>query len=506
MTHLFKYQKKFPQIYIKEFPFHLNEKAKQKVRNFGQFLGILLLTAFIAYILLNNFAPFGIVMTYSLQTTPKDISQPGPKGRVKIETHNGQIIIHQLHDLVYFSTKMPFLFDKAKVRITFKNPNPDQTISLGFQDQGTWHYANKPLDVPFLNTLNWNRIGTNPILYQKEKHFNSVNDFLHNLPTNALIGTYAYDNDLINVSSTLQNYKPSPEDTIINTPLRGRHILYVYLHNEQFHMTIEKQDLNWYEDPDPMTIKVYKDRALVYQVNADDDGIEDNSRKILPPEAITIKNPGPNLPENGVYKIVIDATADTIINKITTNLHKIVFANSLFLVTNSDAYGTIVASTTATTIYTNALLLSASTYHREGLQDVTVGDQIMHITGVKDIYSITPPEDVTKIVIPKNDVALTGLQGYFAFSPEQFFQPTPYHTTSINTKDDTSLTDYILTEYLPSQKSGDWQVKDLTFDIHSGFIKNGQLSWILMSPKLKDGNKEILIKNIEVTLYKEPWI
>lgn len=507
MINFLHYQKKFPQIYIKEFPFHLNKKAMQRVRILGEFLGVILLTAFIAYILLSNFAPLGVTTEYNSLNDHKDISELGPKNRVKTEINNGSIIYHQFHDLIYFNTNMPFPFETAKVRITFKNTDPTQTLSVGFQDQELWHYNTKALDVPFLNNLSWKKDGDNPILYQREKHFDSVDAFLANPPKDLLIGTYAYEPGFEkSLDTQLNDYSPASQATIIDTPLRGKHTIYAYLKNEPFKMTIQKQDLNWYEDPDVMTIKVYKDRDLVFQTTADDDGIIDNSKKVLTPQEVTIKNPGSDLPESGIYKIVIEGNGDSIIKRITTNLHKLVFAGSLFPMGNHDVYPQLIASTAATTVYTNALLLSAMSYHNAGLQKIQVGNQFLDVDTIKINKSITPPDPITQIILPKNDVLLNGFQGYFAFAENQFFLPTPYRIVPLTNKEDTEMVDYILTSYHPARKIDDWQVNELTFDIRSAFIKNGRLSWIITAPGLKDNNHEILIKNIDITFNKKPWI
>lgn len=496
-----------PLVYLKELPFHLDKKAVEKLRIVGQFLGIVLLTAFIVYIFLDNITPFGITIHYDLQQNDKAISSLGPKERVKTESINGQNVFDQTHDLIYFTTKMPFTFDKATVKVTYRNTSDNQTLALGFQDQNSWHYDTQFIDVPFLNDTSWNITGTNsPFLYQRKKQFGSVDNFLANPPTNSLIGTYDYDMDVGSKAASLPDYQPSTQETTIDTPLRGRQTFYVYLQNEPFHMTIEKQDLNWYEDPDPVTINVYKDKDLVSQVIADDDGITNNSQKTLPPQEINIDNPGPGLPENGIYKVVIDANTDTIIKRITTNLHKIVFAGTLFPASNSQSYEPVVASTSAATIYTDALMISATTYHGSGLQNIIVGDQIVPLVGVKDVYPITPKDAITKIVIPKGDVVLNGFQGYFAFSEDQFFQPTTHRLLPINSKDDTDLVDYIVTDYSPPQKKEDWQIAEKTFDISSAYIKNGLLSWIIMAPHLQENNSEILIDNINVTLSKKPWL
>src|SRR6266403_5557496 len=92
-------------LYLKEFSIHLTKETIQKIRVVGQFLGIILLTAFIAYIFLNNLTPFGVTVHYNLQQNATTLSALGPKNRVKTENTQGQKIFHQTHDLIYFTTK-----------------------------------------------------------------------------------------------------------------------------------------------------------------------------------------------------------------------------------------------------------------------------------------------------------------------------------------------------------------------------------------------------------------
>ncbi len=505
-----------------------------KIRLIGKFFGIIFLVSSLGYITINNLSPFGITSEYSTS----DIKNPltlSPKNRVTTKNLNGQIAYVQTNDLVYFLTPMSFNFDSATVRVTFQNPDPEQTISLGFQDQDVWHYATQLIDAPLLNSLTWERIGKNPTLYQRNPKFTSVDKFLLSPPKDSLIGTYAYDSDLGSSTSDvkLPEYSPSPPPSptggegdqgsgvVINTPLRGRHVMYAYLRGEPFNMTIKKQDLNWYPDPDVMNINVYKDNKLVHSSQIDDDGITDASKKVLPPQEVTIKNSGPGLPENGVYKIILDANSDTVISEIRTNLHKIVFQGSIFPANNSDSYpgltkakfdlasnskASTASDAAATILFTNALTLSALTYHNSGKQKISVGNDILDVNALKTEEVMAPKDVLSKVVIPKNDVILKAFQGFFAFSPDEFFVPLQYHVIPVTGRDDIDLSDYILTNYTPSKEVGDSRIAEYTFNLFPANIKNGKLSWIIKSPGLVDNNRQIIIKNIDVVLKKKGWL
>src|SRR5258706_308882 len=508
-----------------------------KIRLLGKFFGIILLVSLPAYVLINNFSPFGITSEYSTSDSKNHLIL-GPKNRVTTKNINGQKVFVQTNDFLYFLTPMSFNYDSATVRITFQNPDPEQTISLGFQDQDTWHYATQLIDAPLLNSLAWSRIGKNPTLYQRNPKFTSVDKFLLSPPKDSLIGTYAYDTDLAKSTSNVaaansvsipgyvaaaseSNSADANADTVINTPLRGRHVMYVYLHNEPFILTVKKQDLNWYEDPDVMNISVYKDNNLVHSSQIDDDGITDASKKVLPPQEVTIKNSGPGLPENGVYKIILDANSDTVISEIRTNLHKIVFQGSIFPANNSDSYpgltkakfdlasnskASTASDAAATILFTNALTLSALTYHNSGKQKISVGNDILDVNALKTEEVMAPKDVLSKVVIPKNDVILKAFQGFFAFSPDEFFVPLQYHVIPVTGRDDIDLSDYILTNYTPSKEVGDSRIAEYTFNLFPANIKNGKLSWIIKSPGLVDNNRQIIIKNIDVVLKKKGWL
>lgn len=492
--------------YVKFIPIYFDAKELARLRSIGQFLGIIISTALIAYILLQNLAPLGVTMTYTYDPKSNNITDLGPKTRLTTYIQNNIQVIRQTGDYIYFKTKMPYNFDQATLRLTFNNSSPEQTVSVGFQDQDSWHYSTIPYDVPFLNNISWPHIGSGPILYQKIPKFKSIDEFISNTPKDGIIGTYGIDTDFWNVSYiNSQDYQPQKGKTIINTPLRGRHVIYAYLQNEPFNMTILKQDLNWYDGPDLVDIKVYKGNSLVYETQGDDDGIQNNSKILTSPEEIKIDSPGPGYPEPGVYKIIINATGDTIIKQITTNLHKIVFDGSIFLAGNSQIYPGTTPTTIPTTLYTDALSLSAITYHDAGKQTIMVNNSPLTLNEMSTDKILIPSQSLSQITVPKNDVLLRGFLGYFAFEKSQYFRPTQYYILPLAQSNDLNLVDYIYTNYTPSYHTEGWQYAEHTFDLRTAYINNDQLSWVIQAPNLEANNRNLLIKSISITMSKNSW-
>lgn len=476
---------------------------------------------FVIALVLRNIEPFGLYRVYS-SNNPKEISQLGPKTRV-----SGQKIID---DLVYFTLSMPYKFDSAKVKITLQNPYEDQQLHLGFQDQNQWHYDSKVIDIPFLDLISWNKLSGSPNIFQRGLKFKTVEDFINN-PPQEIIGSFNFDSDTLGISKTsLPDYLPSKEEITINTPLRGKQVLYAYVANEPFKMWIKKQDLNWYEDPDPVTIKIYKDNELVYTATIADDGIDDASGKVLPTQEVYIQNPGPELPERGVYKIVIDGTSDTIITSIKTNLHKIILEGPIYLAENKDVFPKIVKETNANLLFTNVKRISAKTYHGSTLQDIKIasdGARLRDILATPSARTkkVASPSAITlkldnlnlevatgsaseisQVYVPKSDVILNGFLGYFAFDKSQLFFPTAYSIVPITNKENLDKVNYILTKFNPPKIEGEWKVTEVEFDFKNAVIKNGRLSFLIKAPNLKENGREVIIKSIEVQAFKKPMI
>jgi hypothetical protein len=465
---------------------------------FSRIFAILTVLLILSYVLVANTTPINISRTYIGDN--KNVFTLGPKNRV--ETTYG--INKQLYDLVYFNSKMPFSFDQARTKVTFKNPSQQQKIYLGYKDQVSWHYNTQVIDDPLMDNLTWSKIGSGPYLYQKTSTYKSINDFFKSPPKQKIIGITDFkDTDSFQSKITIPNYQPSNTNTQIDVPFRGKTTIYVYLNNEPFNIDFTKRDLNWYEDPDVTKITVYKGRDDVFDATIDDDGNTSSNLRAGPPQSINIKNPGPGLPENGVYKIVIDNTGDSLITNITTKLHKIAFAGPLYVADNHEIYGDIVKKTNSTLLTTNAPRVSFKTDHSQS-KVVILDKQIIHIdsSGKEFIFPNTKP--TAAIAIPQSDMILNG-SGYFSLRPDQFFAPTPYNLLPINSAEDINQAEFILTNYKPPTHDSGWLVAERDFNLINPFINKRQLNWVLETPGLKENNRTVEYKKIQMTLSKKGW-
>jgi hypothetical protein len=461
-------------------------------------LAIMLATTTVGYVFLANSVPFNISRSYTNNNKGALVLMPTNR----VENLNG--ISKQSDNLIYFNSTMPFKFDTASVKVKFKNTSPQQQILLGYRDQNVWHYNTQVLDNPMLNNLNWPKTGNGPYLYQKTTDYKNVKDFLDNLPKNKNIGIVDYTGEDLQTSKiNLPNYQPTSATTSINTPLRGKTTMFVYLNHEPFNMSFTKQDLNWAADPEAVKISVYKDKDKVFDATIDDDGNSTDNHKPGYKQTVNIKNPGPGLPESGVYKIVVDAPVDSLITKISTNLHKIVFEGPLYVADNASIYSAV-AKTTPTKLVTNAQGISFSSEHNQS-PTANIDNQLIKITKQSQVITANNSNPSANITIPNSDMILNGI-GYFAFSADQFFEPTQYKILPIVNAEDLTKVDYVLTDYPGAPKhEGDWLLAERKYNLTDAATQKRQLSWLINAPELKQNNRTVEYKQIDMTLTKKGW-
>lgn len=387
-----------------------------------------------------------------------NLTSDQPWAEKMIQNGHGPVVLK--NRLSSFLLKVPEGYQTVKIAAKFKNKT-NEVFKIAVQtNQGTRKSNIRSLDYQPLNDLPWDSVKENGlILYQKNRNYETLRDFLAHLPTGAVVTFYEVtDLDQLKRKPTvLADYEPSEERQTIGQALRGSHTLYTYLKNEDLDFELEKQDLNQAEGKDVLTIDV-SNRESLFTQTVPDDGLTDDSGRVTTIQKVKIKIPG--LPE-GVYKIVLEQPGgDALIKNLTTPQHKLVFANKIYPVGGGSYQGILPKPVT---VYSRGARLTAITREENFTQTLTINDELVFpLTEADQTYSLNLPLGWHKIFIPKNNVQLG--DNYFAFSEAAYFEPFDPGLYPYNAQMNQESFDYLLTSYSPPAKEGDWLVNQQTFD------------------------------------------
>ncbi len=240
----------------------------------------------------------------------------------------------------------------------------------------------------------------------------NVSDFLQRPPSGSLIAI----GPTVNINTKVSPVTNKSESLTVDRVIRGHHTFYTYVDREDLNLTITKQDLNWYEGPDILDIKIYTDdgeEINSYTVN--DDGNSQRNYKIGPLQAYNILLSDV---EPGLYKIVLNGGIDFYINYLATEQDKLIVDKYIFVMSPQ-------------AIYTEARrnqILKFLTYHDSASQNITITNDVttlhVNVNQPSKWFEINLPSSDTpyKISIPKGDMIVES-SSYLAFTEDSFFNP-----------------------------------------------------------------------------------
>lgn len=400
-----------------------------------------------------------------------------PAERVKTDGDN--VVVKG--DPVYFSLNPPRRFENAKVTVKFKNETDFPVVELGvLNDKVAWNYDLKPLENKIIDQLSlvW------PVVYgadgsrliQREKKYNSVEEFLKNLPPKDEIAVYDYD---LKTEFKLADYKPSAEVKTINCGFRGAFQFYTYLKNEDLNYIFDFKDLNLNKDDDSVKIKVYGPTGLVYEKDIDDD--KNDERQAI----VKISD----LPE-GIYRINFIANDDIVTQSLTSRQSKFSLINKIWL---TDVGGRI--------LHTDSREVSAQTINPGSLGQIRVGDEVIDLNETYKQFSLLTDKRPTTVELPKNDIIVSG-DGVFAFSTDAIIDPK-INNIDRNLDVSQEKINYILTGYQAAKQTDGWQTAEAEFDLTQAYQEKGKFQFLISIPGFKaenENNGQMAIKEIHIEL------
>ncbi|MFW5888544.1 MAG: hypothetical protein ACOCVY_02395 [Patescibacteria group bacterium] len=458
-----------------------------------------------------KFVPTGeITYTHNFQNKNGFLSDLTPLERT--EKEDGRVKI--LGDPAYFTLRTPRAFEEAEITFVYETgENEHPLIEAGIlMSENDWRYKMKPVQNRVIDQLSsvWNVLREdNLILLQKEKEFDSIEDFRQNLPLSREFALYNYS---LKQDYSLVDYQPAVEGQKLDIPLRGGYEFITYVKDEKMEFEFELFDINRNKEKDDVYLDLYYNGELLRSKHIKGDGISSDTKEINKLEKADIALQ--DMPE-GVYKIEIRATDDIITKSIETKQKKLSFINRLQLAKPS-VLGENKEDSYPLSMYFSGSGINAKTIYPDNLgaiklENGKIDDLVLEDTYKKFSRNI-PVENLrettsTEILLEKGGMILSG-DGNFSFSADSLLDPGYNRLRS--SADVTDDFKFILADYTPPEEEGGRKKKTVKFDLDSAYSKKGEFPrffqkyrFMISIPGLKqedDINDHIIINEIRVKL------
>jgi len=431
-------------------------------------------------------------------------------------------------DPVYFSLRTPRKFETAKLTISYQTVGAEHCsaptclpiVEAGIlADKIVWRYDLQPIENKIINRLSmvwpviYGQDGT--MLLQRDasttstgssqassaqvKKYNTIDEFLKNLPDSSQIAAYNYN---LKTKYNLPDYKAGKQENKIDYKLRGAYQFYTYIKNEDLNWQFNFSDLNLNKDSDPIDVNLYYEQGLIASRHLDDtgpgspstgSGQGDNGQTV---NRGSISLDEANLPE-GIYRIELHVNDDIVTNQIITKQTKLAFINKIW----------VTGEAKDVNLVTDTLSVSAQTQSPASLQNIKIGDKDLDLAETYKQYSQTTSGKITTIKLLKADVVLAG-DGVFSFNQESLINPS-LKKVDQNFDLNQSGINYIIARYTSPQWQNQWQVSQAEFDLTKAYTEFGKYTFLISVPGLKADDQDsdaILLKEIRVDLQgKSLW-
>ena len=426
-------------------------------------------------------APTGkISYIYDFNKPSYFIGKLTPAERVEVSLTDAKI----KGDPVYFSLRPPRRFEKASLTIKYKNTTDFPVMEIGLlNDKIAWGYDLQPLENKIIDQLAlvW------PVVYgqdgsrliEREKKYDTVENFLNNLPLNNEIALYSYS---LKNNFLLDKYQPEKEKRLIDYSFRGSYQFYTYIKNEDLDYVFNFIDLNINRDDDPIEIKVYSPDGLIRTEYVADVSVS-------PERQASFKITG--LIE-GVYRLSIIANDDIVTKNIESGISQFALINKVWLYDNNKKN---------LVLYTNSHLISAQTINPASKEKIKVGGSVLDLNETYKQISLKIISQPAKIELAKDDIIISG-DGVFSFDESGLLDPR-FKSVDKNIDINQGAVDYIITNYKNPLESGGWQLATADFDLTKAYQENGKYQFLFSIPGLKaeePAEGDVIIKEIKIDL------
>ncbi|MCF7795164.1 hypothetical protein K9M50_02295 [Patescibacteria group bacterium] len=445
----------------------------------------------LAFFIIRLIVPSGVI-TYTSDFSKETgfIHDITPHERINDEGDKVKIIA----DPAYFSLYYPRQFQKAQIRLKYKWENvQDQVLEMGvLADKDLWQYHLEPLENTILEKAinSWHLSRSNNLIFlQKNKKFNSLNDFLQSDFSRSSTAVYNINSQDLKISEfkLTKAELEKIEGHTIEQDLIGHHQFYMYHPGEDLSVDIRVQDLNQNNKEDNIEIFLfYQDQVIAKESLNSIVSLE--SSQVSKPRNLSLKLS--DLSE-GLYKIQIKVSDDIIIKQINTNSNRLAFINNVYLGESDNDIKLYTDNTNLKVVTTKADSLQTISYAGASFELASTYKQHNFQTNVNE-NNLWQEINLKKGNLKLSTNSMFSFNKEFAFNPEMIDLDDSVNLDNI---------DYIIANYEPVEKEGDWHIASANFDLSHTYSEDNKYSFMFSLPNFSyKRNTALVIDSIEVTL------
>ncbi len=398
--------------------------------------------------------------------------------------------------LVYFDIPIESGAETVSIDIRFRNNFPQNSkLVVGAKDQEEWHYLSKTVYSPtieyLINNYKYEQKGST-YLFKINKDIKEYT--ISEIKEGRVQAVIATDQNIDIPQFTIPDYTPGSFE--IDTPLRGTHNFYVYIKGP-FETTVEKRDLNWYENPDVLYLNLYSlNGSVIANTTIKDDGIDEKKQNKTDFKTQKTALSVNNLKE-GVYRLELKNNEDMIITKLSLNQNKVLVKDKVFPASSSIYFTDLEDSVKLYFLSSDRTNVNFLTYHLVSAnQTAKVDDQRVRIEKEKEDYEISLEPSITgemhQVSTEKGNVIISR-NGFFSFSETSWF--SLINSRRIDFKEDIKYleknADYVLVDYAPIEYDhNNWKIAHVSFNISELYVKDDKLNILINTPHLNDNRND----------------
>jgi hypothetical protein len=439
--------------------------------------------------------PSGVfAVSYEMGDRSSFIDELKPSERVGDPTHiNGEGIQAIIDDPAFFFLHPHRPFEQIDIEVWFQNEDLPLVEIGALTVDHPERYTMRSLHNKTIDDSSWSRIDEDGyVLLQRHPIYTSVTEFKNNPPDRTKVATYRTE---LQTPYRITDYRPSSSIKTFDVSLRGHHEAKTYIKDETLLLTVDYMDMNRDEGDDVVSIIVFNEAGQpVAEARKNDDGNTSNDAVPSGLQRLTLEVPGL---QEGVYKLVFNATRDIFFRKMFTPQQKFVFLNMVYL-GDEVAYR---EPGEGARFWTNGEYIRFQTRHAEGIQTVSIGEKTVDIIEPHEWYSSINTQGVVEVNVPAGDVEMH-LGGKIAFNQSQYFNPDTVALSAYTPLEELDV-DYVLANYTSPRIEGDWLVGLVSFSSDELFEEeDGTWKISFSTPFVRERNTQVLIHQLNIWFYR----